>query len=237
MQNAIIQIDGMLMITAFVVTLIAHVGAKYVLRYLNRYIRGVPMIIIAICLTLILLFLIQTPYQTYYANAKPVFDRLLGYSTVLLAVPLAGMDFKGLPVKKLSVVVILASLIGAVLPMSLAYVFGLSHDAFLAFATRSVTTPVGLSIAQIINAPLVMANLIIIVSGILGAGICRVLFLNINDDRAKGLSLGLVAHAIGTVEAWQISPTAGRYAAFGLAINGLITAVWLPVVMVWVFHV
>lgn len=237
MQNAIIQIDGMLMITAFVVTLIAHVGAKYVLRYLNRYIRGVPMIIIAICLTLILLFLIQIPYQTYYANAKPVFDRLLGYSTVLLAVPLAGMDFKGLPVKKLSVVVILASLIGAVLPMSLAYVFGLSHDTFLAFATRSVTTPVGLSIAQIINAPLVMANLIIIVSGILGAGICRVLFLNINDDRAKGLSLGLVAHAIGTVEAWQISPTAGRYAAFGLAINGLITAVWLPVVMVWVFHV
>lgn len=237
MQNAIIQIDGMLMITAFVVTLIAHVGAKYVLRYLNRYIRGVPMIIIAICLTLILLFLIQIPYQTYYANAKPVFDRLLGYSTVLLAVPLAGMDFKGLPVKKLSVVVILASLIGAVLPMSLAYIFGLSHDTFLAFATRSVTTPVGLSIAQIINAPLVMANLIIIVSGILGAGICRVLFLNINDDRAKGLSLGLVAHAIGTVEAWQISPTAGRYAAFGLAINGLITAVWLPVVMVWVFHV
>lgn len=152
-------------------------------------------------------------------------------STVLLAVPLAGMDFKGLPIKKLSIIVVMASLTGAIVPMSLAYLFGLNMDAILSFATRSVTTPVGLSVAQIIDAPLVLANLIIIVSGILGAGVCRVLFNNITDDRAKGLALGLVAHAIGTVEAWTISPTAGRYAAFGLAINGLLTAVWLPVVV------
>ena len=78
-----------------------------------------------------------------------------------------------------------------------------------------------------------MANLIIIVSGILGAGVCRILFKNIQDERAQGLALGLVAHAIGTVEAWMISPTAGRYAAFGLAINGLVTAMWLPVAVLW----
>lgn len=226
-------LDNTTIFIAFVVTLIAHIGAKYVLRYLNKYIRGIPMIIIAIVLTLIIIAIIQLPYATYYANAKPVFDRLLGYSTVLLAVPLAGMDFKGLPVKKLSIIVVLASLVGAIVPMGLAFLFALNMDTILAFASRSVTTPVGLSVAQIIDAPLVMANLIIIVSGILGAGMCRILFKNITDDRAKGLALGLVAHAIGTVEAWTISPTAGRYAAFGLAINGLVTAVWLPVAVLW----
>lgn len=225
-------LDSTTIAIAFVITLIAHIGAKYVLRYINKYYRGIPMIIIAIVLTLIILALIQLPYATYYAHAKPVFDRLLGYSTVLLAVPLAGMDFKGLPIKKLSIIVLLASLVGALLPMGLAYVFALNMDTILAFASRSVTTPVGLSVAQIIDAPLVMANLIIIVSGILGAGVCRMLFKNITDDRAKGLALGLVAHAIGTVEAWTISPTAGRYAAFGLAVNGLVTAVWLPMVLV-----
>lgn len=223
------EMSSTTILVAFVVTLIAHIGAKYVLRYINRYFRGIPMIIIAIVLTLIILFIIQLPYATYYAHAKPIFDRLLGYSTVLLAVPLAGMDFKGLPIKKLSIIVVMASLVGAFLPMGLAYLFALNMETILAFATRSVTTPVGLSVAQIINAPLVMANLIIIVSGILGAGVCRMLFKNITDDRAKGLALGLVAHAIGTVEAWSISPTAGRYAAFGLAINGLVTAVWLPI--------
>lgn len=228
-----ITIDSTTILIAFVVTLIAHIGAKYVLRYINRYFRGIPMIIIAIVLTLLILTVIQLPYNTYYANARPVFDRLLGYSTVLLAVPLAGMDFRGLPVKKLSIIVVMASLVGAIVPMLLAYLFALNMDTILSFATRSVTTPVGLSVAQIIDAPLVMANLIIIVSGILGAGVCRILFKNITDDRAKGLALGLVAHAIGTVEAWTISPTAGRYAAFGLAINGLVTAVWLPMAILW----
>lgn len=227
------MLDTTTILIAFIITLIAHIGAKYVLRYLNKFIKGVPMIIVAIILTLILLFVIGLDYHTYYAHARPVFDRLLGYSTVLLAVPLAGMDFKGLPVKKLGVVVILASIVGAILPMSLGYLFTLNMDTILAFATRSVTTPVGLSVAQIIGAPLVMANLIIIVSGILGAGICRILFKNIQDERAQGLALGLVAHAIGTVEAWTISPTAGRYAAFGLAINGLVTAMWLPVAVLW----
>lgn len=228
-----ITIDSTTILIAFVVTLIAHIGAKYVLRYINRYFRGIPMIIIAIVLTLLILTVIQLPYNTYYANARPVFDRLLGYSTVLLAVPLAGMDFRGLPVKKLSIIVVMASLVGAIVPMLLAYLFALNMDTILSFATRSVTTPVGLSVAQIIDAPLVMVNLIIIVSGILGAGVCRILFKNITDDRAKGLALGLVAHAIGTVEAWTISPTAGRYAAFGLAINGLVTAVWLPMAILW----
>lgn len=227
------MLDTTTILIAFTITLIAHIGAKYVLRYLNKFIKGVPMIIVAIILTLILLFVIGLDYHTYYAHARPVFDRLLGYSTVLLAVPLAGMDFKGLPVKKLGVVVILASIVGAVLPMSLAYLLTLNMDTILAFATRSVTTPVGLSVAQIIDASLVMANLIIIVSGILGAGVCRILFKNIQDERAQGLALGLVAHAIGTVEAWTISPTAGRYAAFGLAINGLVTAMWLPVAVLW----
>lgn len=163
-------LDSTTIFIAFVVTLIAHIGAKYVLRYINKYFRGIPMIIIAIVLTLIIIAVIQLPYNTYYAHAKPVFDRLLGYSTVLLAVPLAGMDFKGLPVKKLSIIVVMASLVGAIVPMSLAYVFSLNIQTILGFATRSVTTPVGLSVAQIIDAPLVLANLIIIVSGIWGRG-------------------------------------------------------------------
>lgn len=227
------MLDSQTIAVAFLLTLIAHIGAKYLLRYLNKYIKGIPMIVLAIVLVLLILAIIGLPYATYYDHAKPIFDRLLGYSTVLLAIPLASMDFRGLPLKKLGIIVVIASVVGAVLPMLMAYVFSLQTQTLLGFATRSVTTPVGLSVAQIIGAPLILANLIIIVSGILGAGICRLLFANVKDDRAKGLSLGLVAHAIGTVEAWQISPTAGRYAAFGLAINGLVTAVWLPVVMVW----
>ncbi|WP_350561487.1 LrgB family protein [Psychrobacter sp. CAL346-MNA-CIBAN-0220] len=212
-------------IAAILLTLAAHVTA----RVLARKLSGLPMVITAIALVIVFLFIFQWDYNDYYDVAKPVFDHLLGYVTVLLAIPLAAMNFKGLPVKRLTIIVVIASAVGALLPMSLAYLFSLSHDTVLAFATRSVTTPIGLSVASLIKAPLAMANLIIIVSGLIGATLARFLFHGIDDDRAKGLALGLAAHAFGTVEAWQISHTAGRYAAFGLAVNGLLTAVWVPI--------
>ena len=210
---------------AIVLTLAAHVSA----RILARKLAWLPMIVTAIALVVIFLLVARWDYNDYYAVAKPIFDRLLGYVTVLLAIPLAAMNFKGLPIKKLTLVVLLASVVGALLPMGLAYLFALGHDTILAFATRSVTTPIGLSVAGLIKATLVMANLIIVVSGLIGATSARFLFRGVDDDRAKGLALGLAAHAFGTVEAWQISPTAGRYAAFGLAVNGLLTAIWVPI--------
>lgn len=210
---------------AILLTLVAHASA----RILSKKLSWAPMVITAIILVILLLFIVRWDYNDYYQIAKPVFDHLLGYVTVLLAIPLAAMNFKGLPVKKLSLIVLLASIIGALLPMSLAYLFSLSHDTLLAFATRSVTTPIGLSVASLIGAPLALANLIIIVSGLMGGTLARFLFRGVNDDRAKGLALGLAAHAFGTVEAWQISSTAGRYAAFGLAVNGVVTAVWVPI--------
>lgn len=212
-------------LAAILLTLVAHVAA----RVLARRLSWLPMVITALVLVLVLLFIVQWDYNDYYLVAKPVFDHLLGYVTVLLAIPLAAMNFKGLPVKRLMVIVLLASVIGALLPMGLAYLFSLSQETILAFATRSVTTPIGLSVASLIKAPLALANLIIIVSGLIGATLSRFLFRGISDDRVKGLALGLAAHAFGTVEAWQISHTAGRYAAFGLAVNGLVTAVWVPI--------
>ncbi len=211
-------------VAAILLTLIAHASA----RILARKLAWIPMVVTAIGLVIIFLYIVRWDYNDYYNVAKPVFDHLLGYVTVLLAIPLAAMNFKGLPVKKLTLIVLMASVIGALLPMGLAYLFSLSHDTLLAFATRSVTTPIGLSVADLIKSPPIMVNLIIVVSGIMGATMARFLFRGIKDDRAKGLALGLAAHAFGTVEAWQISHTAGRYAAFGLAVNGLVTAVWVP---------
>ncbi|WP_201535049.1 LrgB family protein [Psychrobacter ciconiae] len=210
---------------AVILTLVAHILA----RILAKKFKALPMVVIALVLVVGFLFVLRWDYHDYYAVAKPVFDRLLGYVTVLLALPLAAMNFQGLPVKRLIAIVVLASVIGALFPMGIAYGLALSHDTVLAFATRSVTTPIGLSVASLIKAPLALANLIIVISGFMGAVCARILFRNISDDRAKGLALGLAAHAFGTVEAWQMSPTAGRYAAFGLAVNGLLTAVWVPI--------
>lgn len=82
-------------LAAIVLTLAAHVIA----RVLARKLSWLPMVITALVLVLLFLFILQWDYNHYYSVAKPVFDHLLGYVTVLLAVPLAAMNFKGLPVK------------------------------------------------------------------------------------------------------------------------------------------
>ena len=114
------------------------------------------------------------------------------------------------------------------MPVGLAWLLHLSEPTILAFSTRAVTTPIALNIASLIDAPLALVSVIVIVSGLIGAAMSPLLLRNVHDERAVGLALGLAAHAIGTVEAWQRSATAGRYAAFGMAVNGVMTAIWLP---------
>lgn len=218
--------SGMVIFCMIVLTLIAHIGS----RVLNSKINAIPAIIFAMCLTLFLLFITQWGYHHYYQLAQPIFSHFLGYVTVMLAIPLASLNFDGIPLKKLAKIVALATTTGALFPMLLATGLHLSHETIMAFSSRSVTTPIGLNIAVVVNAPLAMVNLIIVVSGLMGAFLGKFLLKNVTDERAKGLALGMVAHAFGTVEAWQISPLAGRYAAFGLAVNGMITVIWFPLV-------
>lgn len=217
-------------IFGFLLTLVAHVIARLV----GMRTKKLPVVITALFLVIAFLWLAKWPFDDYFAAVKSGFDRLLGYVTVALAIPLAAMRFDGFPLKRLAKILILATLVGALLPMALAYALNLSHSSVLAFATRAVTTPIGLNISAVINSPAALATLIIIISGLVGGAVSPLLLARIDDDRAKGLALGLVAHALGTAEAWQISTDAGRYAAFGMAVNGMITAIWLPIVFQFV---
>jgi putative effector of murein hydrolase len=209
-----------------IITLAAHALA----RVAGHYVPRLPVVVISVLLVMLTLALVRWPYDAYMQAVGPLFSHLLGYVTVALAIPLAAMRLDDLPLKKLSGLLLLATLMGALLPMGMAWLLHLSEPTVMAFATRAVTTPIALNIAALIDAPLALASLIVIVSGLIGAALSPLILSKLDDERAAGLALGLAAHAIGTVEAWQRGPVAGRYAAFGMAINGLITAIWVPLV-------
>lgn len=48
--------------------------------------------------------------------------------------------------------------------------------------------------------------------------------MNVRDERAQGLALGITAHALGTARAFQISESAGAFASVGMIVNALATA-------------
>lgn len=214
----------LLVVAGFALTFLAYVLGKLC----NRLVPQVPVIVSAMTLVIVLLWLVGWQYEDYMAQVQPYFNHLLGYVTVALAIPLAAMRFDDLPLKPLAGILVFASISAVTLPMGLAYLLHLAQPTIMAFATRAITTPVALNIATLLHAPLAMVTLIVILSGVIGAAFSSILLRHINDERASGLALGLAAHAIGTVQAWQRGSVAGRYAAFGMAINAVLTSVWLP---------
>ncbi len=208
----------------FLITLIAYLLAKPC----NRYVPQIPVIVFSMFIILALLFTLGVPYDDYMAEVNPLFNHLLGYVTVALAIPLAAMRYDDLPLKGILGILVFASLSAVALPMGLAYLLHMSSADIMAFATRAVTTPIAINIATLLDAPISMAILIVILSGVLGAAFSPFILRRINDERAAGLALGLAAHAIGTAQAWQRGSIAGRYAAFGMAVNAVFTAIWLP---------
>ncbi|WP_425919278.1 LrgB family protein [Acinetobacter sp. TSRC1-2] len=208
----------------FILTLFAYLIAKP----LNKKLPQVPVIVIGMFFIIGLLFVFGIPYESYMTQVNPLFNHLLGYVTVALAIPLAAMRYDDLPLKAIVGILVFASISAVALPMGLAYLLHMSDASIMAFATRAVTTPIAINIATLLNAPLTLVILIVILSGVIGAAFSPFILRHIHDERASGLALGLAAHAIGTAQAWQRGSVAGRYAAFGMAVNAVFTAIWLP---------
>ena len=209
---------------AFILTLAAYLMAKP----MNKKLPQIPVIVFGMFFIIGLLFIFGLPYESYLIQINPLFNHLLGYVTVALAIPLAAMRYDDLPLKAIVGVLVFASISAVALPMGLAYLLHLSDASIMAFATRAVTTPIAINIATLLHAPLTLVILIVILSGVIGAAFSPFILRHIHDERASGLALGLAAHAIGTAQAWQRGSVAGRYAAFGMAVNAVFTAIWLP---------
>lgn len=207
-----------------ILTIFAYVLAKLI----NKRFSQIPLIVIGMFFIIGILFVFGIPYQSYMTQVNPLFNHLLGYVTVALAIPLAAMRYDDLPLKAIVGILIFASISAVALPMGLAYLLHMSDANIMAFATRAVTTPIAINIATLLHAPLTLVILIVILSGVIGAAFSPFILRHIHDERASGLALGLAAHAIGTAQAWQRGSIAGRYAAFGMAVNAVFTAIWLP---------
>lgn len=212
-----------------IITLIAY----FIAKPLNRKLPQIPVIVFGMFLVIMGLLALQIPYEKYYQEVSPLFNRLLGYVTVALAIPLAAMRYDDLPLKGVIGILVFASLSAVALPMGLAYLLHMADSTIMAFATRAVTTPIAINIATLLHAPVTLAILIVILSGVIGSAFSPLILRNINDERASGLALGLAAHAIGTAQAWQRGSVAGRYAAFGMAVNAVFTAIWLPTFIIF----
>ena len=171
--------------------------------------------------------LLGVEYEAYNAGAKYL-SYLLTPATVCLAVPL--YEQLSLLKKHWKAVVsgiaagVLSSLVGVWL---LSLLFGLDHTLYVTLLPKSITSAIGMALAEELGGVAAITVPVIIFSGILGNvfadGILRL--FRITHPIAKGVAIGTGAHAIGTARALEYGPVEGAMSSLSIAVSGLLTVV------------
>ncbi|MCL4675110.1 MAG: LrgB family protein [Pararhodobacter sp.] len=217
-------------------TLVAYVAGDAVAEAARRAPLANP-VLIAVALLGLMLWITQTPYTVYFEGAKFV-HFLLGPATVALAVPLYVQGAR----LKSAILPVLAGLgAGSVVAVTsallIARTLGADDITLASLAPKSTTAPVAIGIAQSLGGSPTLAAVLVILTGITGALIVTPLLnaMRIRDWRARGLSVGVAAHGIGTARAFQVNQTAGAFAGIGMGLNAILTALIAPVIL-GLFH-
>ncbi|MAO00613.1 MAG: hypothetical protein CMN16_16250 [Roseovarius sp.] len=215
-------------------TVLAYLAADAVARRLGNHPLANPVILSVLMIAPVLGFT-QTEYVAYFEGAQFI-HFLLGPATIALALPL--WDNRE-TIRQSVAPILLALLAGSVTAAGsailLAQTFALPTEVILSLAPKSTTAPVALGISEAVGGLPALTAVLVILTGIIGAVIVTPLMtlLHIKDWRARGFSVGLASHGIGTARAFQVNPTAGAYAGIAMALNALLTSMIVPALVRW----
>ena len=212
-------------------TLLAYQAAFWIYKRVGFHPLANP-VLISVAILASLLLATGTPYQTYFDGAQFV-HFLLGPATVALAIPLY-THFGRVKAMLLPIVVGLGagSLTAAFSALLVAKALGASVATQLSLAPKSVTTPIAMGIAEQIGGLASLTAVFVILTGIVGSIGFPLLFrvLKIRDHAVQGFAVGLAAHGMGTARAFLFSEEMGAFSALAMGLNGLLTAVLLPII-------
>jgi predicted murein hydrolase (TIGR00659 family) len=210
-------------------TLCAYLAAHWLHERSGRN-PLVNSVAIAVVLLILLLTATGTSYPTYFEGAEFV-HFLLGPATVALAIPLYGnlavVRRAALP---MAAALAAGSLTAIVSAVSVAWILGADVATLKSLASKSVTTPIAMAISEQIGGLPSLTAVMVILTGIIGAIVVTPLFnaIGVRDWRARGFAAGVAAHGLGTARAFQVNDVAGAFAGTAMALNGLITAILVP---------
>ncbi|WP_306152522.1 LrgB family protein [Roseovarius sp. MMSF_3281] len=213
-------------------TLIAYLIGDALFRASARNPLVNPVLVAMVILGAVL-WATSTPYATYFEGAQFV-HFMLGPATVALAGPL----YTNLHhVRRTLLPMVGALIVGSVTAVAsalwIAHALGVEGATLASLAPKSTTAPVAIGIAEKLGGLPTLTAALVIITGIIGAVVVTPLMnaLRITDWRARGFSVGVAAHGIGTARAFQVNQTAGAFAGIGMGLNALLTALIAPYVL------
>ena len=183
-----------------------------------------PMLL-AIVFTILFLRLFGIEYQAYNNSAKYI-SYLMTPATVCLAVPL----YRQLDTLKKNFKAVMFGITSSVIitmlsVLAFARFFGLSRSSYVTMLPKSITTPIGIGVAEELGGYVAITVASIVISGILGnifaETVCNV--FGIREPVAKGIAIGCSSHALGTVKALEMGEVEGAMSSLSIALAGILT--------------
>jgi putative effector of murein hydrolase len=169
-----------------------------------------------------------------YRPAKDVIVSLLGPATVALAVPLyknrqtlLGNLFSA------SLGLALGSLSTLVIAALVARLFDLPQVIRASVSIKSVTAPVAIELAPMVNGDSTLAAAFVIATGIIGAMLGPWLMdkTGIRAPLARGLALGTISHGQGTAQAVIEGEVQGAAAGVAMVLAAILASFVAPILV------
>ena len=193
---------------------------------------------VAISLVMLIpaLWLLGLEYPAYRDAVFPL-TMLLAPATVALGVPLYHNLRR---IRQYFWPVMISLLVGGVfvtvLTILLAWLLGADFPMLMTLAPKSLTTPIAMVVADQLGGMAALAAGFVMYTAVLGAlmGPWLLSVTGVTLPSARGMALGLAAHAVGTSRALEESEETGAFAALAMSLMGIGTALLLPLaVTLW----
>lgn len=166
-----------------------------------------------------------------YAQAQQILTFLLGPATVALALPL----YRNRRLLVANLVPALAGLMAGaigtlVTAVALTKALKFSETIVRSISIKSVTAPVAVELAPLINGDPALTVAFVIVTGMIGVMLGPWLLdrVGIKSPLARGLALGTISHGQGTAQAALESELSGAIASIALGIAAVFVSLVAP---------
>jgi putative effector of murein hydrolase len=111
-----------------------------------------------------------------------------------------------------------------------------SRAVALSMAPKAVTTPIAMAVSQQIGGIPALTAALAIIGGIVAAitGQRMLRRIQVDDWPAQGLAAGVAGSGVAAAQVAALDSIAAAFAALGIAVNGLLTALIVPLVpLLW----
>ncbi len=209
------------------------IGAYLTGRLVQRMCGGsafASSVLIAIILVSAMVLATGTSYPAYFAGAQFI-NFLLGPATIALAIPLAkNLTHVRSNLHGIGLALFAGSVTSIISGAAIVWLLGGTRIVALSMAPKAVTTPIAMAVSQQIGGVPALTAALAILGGIVAAIIGQQMLhcFRIRDWRVHGLTAGVAGSGIAAAQVASRNELGAAFAALGIGLNGLLTAVLVP---------